>query len=68
MLAIVQPTGVQGNHQVVNATINVFGYILRITDTHVHITQDITDPYGHRQKQPGAVESHRRDTALVVAE
>jgi len=30
---------------VVNATVNVFGYILRITDTHIHITRDISDPY-----------------------
>ncbi|MEO0436585.1 MAG: hypothetical protein AAF098_06735 [Pseudomonadota bacterium] len=30
---------------VINATVNVFGYILRITDTHIHITRDIADPY-----------------------
>jgi len=23
----------------------VFGYILRVTDTHIHITRDISDPY-----------------------
>ena len=34
----------------VKATINVFGYILRTTDTHIHITRDISDPYvGTRQ-------------------
>ena len=69
MLAIVQPTGVQGNHQVVNATINVFGYILRITDTHVHITRDIADPYVGIGKSSPVLLSHTgRDTALVVAE
>lgn len=45
MLVSGRPTGAQGDHRVVNATINVFGYILRITDTHIHITRDISDPY-----------------------
>jgi hypothetical protein len=45
MLVIARPSSAQGNHQVINATVNVFGYILRITDTHIHITRDISDPY-----------------------
>ena len=45
MLVIGRPRAVQGKHQVINASINVFGYILRITDTHIHITRDIADPY-----------------------
>ena len=45
MLVSGGPSRAQGHHQVVNATINVFGYILRITDTHIHITRDIADPY-----------------------
>jgi len=40
MLVSGKPTAAQGNYQVVNATVNVFGYILRITDTHIHITRD----------------------------
>lgn len=45
MLVITRPGSTLGNHQVINATINVFGYVLRITDTHIHITRDISDPY-----------------------
>ena len=45
MLAIAKPSCAKGKYQVVNTTINVFGYILRITDTHIHITRDISDPY-----------------------
>ncbi len=57
MLVISQPTRAQGGHQVVNASINVFGYILRITDTHIHITRDIADPYvGIGQSQPVLLE------------
>jgi DNA-binding Lrp family transcriptional regulator len=52
MLVIARPTGAQGHHQAINATINVFGYILRITDTHIHVTRDISDPYVGIGKNP----------------
>ncbi len=45
LLVVTPPTKRQGQHAVVNGTINVFGYILRITDTHIHVTRDISDPY-----------------------
>ena len=45
MLVTARPSAAGGVNHVVNATINVFGYILRITDTHIHITRDIADPY-----------------------
>lgn len=56
-LVLTDPTRAQGHHQVVNATINVFGYILRVTDTHIHITRDISDPYvGIGQSTPVLIE------------
>jgi DNA-binding Lrp family transcriptional regulator len=45
MLVSSQPSEAGGPLHVVNATVNVFGYILRITDSHIHITRDIADPY-----------------------
>lgn len=45
MLVSGRPTGAGGPLHIVGATINVFGYILRITDSHIHITRDISDPY-----------------------
>lgn len=45
LLVSTPPRAGQGAHSVVNATINVFGYILRTTDTHIHVTRDISDPY-----------------------
>jgi hypothetical protein len=45
MLVSGRPTRAGGPLHIVSATINVFGYILRITDSHIHITRDISDPY-----------------------
>lgn len=45
MLVSGRPGEAGGPHHIVNGTINVFGYILRITDSHIHITRDISDPY-----------------------
>ncbi|MFV0276066.1 MAG: hypothetical protein ACK5HY_02630 [Parahaliea sp.] len=60
MLIPAQPMAGQGGHKVVNATVNVFGYILRITDSHIHITRDIADPYVGLGKDSGILlESHR---------
>ncbi|MEM8561050.1 MAG: winged helix-turn-helix domain-containing protein [Pseudomonadota bacterium] len=45
MLVSNRPSRAKDTGSVTNATINLFGYILRITDTHIHITRDISDPY-----------------------
>ena len=69
MLAIAKPSRAQGKYQVVNTTINVFGYILRITDTHIHITRDISDPYvGIGKSSNVLLDSGQPGAALVSAE
>ncbi|MFK8050311.1 MAG: hypothetical protein AB8B81_17940 [Halioglobus sp.] len=55
MLVLSAPTKAQGSYQVVNATINAFGYVLRVTDTHIHITRDIADPYVGIGRESGVV-------------
>ena len=69
MLVIGRPTSSQGNYQVINGSINVFGYILRITDTHIHITRDISDPYvGIGSSNPVMLESSGSSSMLFQAE
>ena len=69
MLVSSKPTEAGGPMHVVNATINVFGYILRITDTHIHITRDIADPYvGLGQSSPVLLEGSGGTTSLLSSE
>lgn len=67
MLVIARPRAVPGKHQMINASINVFGYILRITDTHIHITRDIADPYVGLGSQ-SSVTLERAGATLVPAD
>ncbi len=67
MLIPTQPSVGEGSHKVINATVNVFGYVLRITDTHIHITRDIADPYVGLGKDSGVLlDSVRSLPASVV--
>ena len=69
MLVTARPRRALGNHQAVNATVNVFGYILRITDTHIHITRDISDPYvGIGKSASVLLDSAGSVTALASSE
>ncbi len=69
MLVSSKPGEAGGPMHVVNATINVFGYILRITDTHIHITRDIADPYvGLGQSSPVLLEGSGGAASLLSSE
>lgn len=69
MLVSSGPGEAGGPLHVVNATINVFGYILRITDTHIHITRDIADPYvGLGKGSPVLLEGSETPASLIPSE
>ena len=69
MLVSGKPRKGSGALQAINATINVFGYILRISDTHIHITRDIADPYvGLGQGSPVLLEGSGVATSLVPSD
>jgi hypothetical protein len=69
MLVSNKPSEAGGPLHVVNGTINVFGYILRITDTHIHITRDIADPYvGLGRRSPVALEGSGAVASLEKTE
>ena len=69
MLVSGKPRKGSGALQAINATINVFGYILRISDTHIHITRDIADPYvGLGQGSPVLLEGSGGATSLGPSE